>query len=114
MSLSEVGVPGQRVDVLSGGDVDPSGRLLSVAEIQQAFRELRARTSAATTTPPAPAGRAVPAPTAPPMTTPGRVRTPRPRRTKASANPSRRPHRQGPDNAVDAGRPRYRTGRPGR
>jgi len=44
MSLSEVGVPGQRVDVLNGGDVAPDGRLLSVAEIQQAFRELRART----------------------------------------------------------------------
>jgi hypothetical protein len=43
MSLSEVGVPGQRVDVLNGGDVAPDGRLLSVAEIQQAFRELRAR-----------------------------------------------------------------------
>jgi hypothetical protein len=43
MSLSEVGVPGQCVDVLNGGDVAPDGRLLSVAEIQQAFRELRAR-----------------------------------------------------------------------
>src|SRR5258705_9110159 len=43
MSVSEVGVPGQRVDVLNGGDVAPDGRLLSVAEIQQAFRELRAR-----------------------------------------------------------------------
>ena len=43
MSLSEVGVPGRRVDVLNGGDVAPDGRLLSVAEIQQAFRELRAR-----------------------------------------------------------------------
>jgi hypothetical protein len=43
MSLSQVGLPGQRVDVLNGGDVDPDGRLLSVAEIQQAFRELRAR-----------------------------------------------------------------------
>jgi hypothetical protein len=41
MSLSQVGVPGQQVDVLHGGDVDPSGRLLSVGEIQQAFRELR-------------------------------------------------------------------------
>ena len=44
MSLSEVGVPGQCVDVLNGGDVAPDGRLLSVAEIQQAFRELRDRT----------------------------------------------------------------------
>src|SRR3954465_4696067 len=43
MSLSGVGVPGQRVDVLNGGDVAPDGRLLSVAEIQQAFRELRVR-----------------------------------------------------------------------
>ncbi len=44
MSLSEVGMPGQQVDVLNGGDVAPDGRLLSVAEIQQAFRDLRART----------------------------------------------------------------------
>ena len=43
MSLSEVGMPGQQIDVLNGGDVAPDGRLLSVAEIQQAFRELRAR-----------------------------------------------------------------------
>jgi len=43
MSLSEVGVPGQRVEVINGGDVVPDGRLLSVAEIQLAFRELRAR-----------------------------------------------------------------------
>jgi hypothetical protein len=43
MSLSDVGVPGQRVDVLHGGDVAPDGRLLSVAEIQEAFRELRQR-----------------------------------------------------------------------
>jgi hypothetical protein len=43
MSLSEIGIPAQRVDVLNGGDVAPDGRLLSVAEIQQAFRELRAR-----------------------------------------------------------------------
>ena len=32
-----------KVDVLNGGDVDPTGRLLSVAEIQQAFRDLRQR-----------------------------------------------------------------------
>ena len=44
MSLSEVGVRGQCVDVLNGGDVAPDGRLLSVAEIQQAFHELRDRT----------------------------------------------------------------------
>ena len=43
VSLSEVGRTGQRVDVVHGGDVAPDGRLLSVAEIQQAFRELRAR-----------------------------------------------------------------------
>jgi hypothetical protein len=41
MTLSDVGVPGQLIDVLNGGDVHPSGRLLSVAEIQQAFRDLR-------------------------------------------------------------------------
>ncbi|PZS24198.1 MAG: hypothetical protein DLM61_22815 [Pseudonocardiales bacterium] len=51
MSLSEVGVPGQRVDVLNGGDVAPDGRLLSVAEIQQAFRELRARKPSEQATP---------------------------------------------------------------
>jgi hypothetical protein len=44
MSLSEVGVRGQCVDVLNGGDVAPDGRLLSVAEIQQAFHKLRDRT----------------------------------------------------------------------
>jgi hypothetical protein len=41
MSLSDVGVPGQQIDVLHGGDVHPDGRLLSVAEIQQAYRDLR-------------------------------------------------------------------------
>jgi hypothetical protein len=41
MRLSEVGIPGQRVDILNGGDVAPTGRLLSVAEIQEAFRDLR-------------------------------------------------------------------------
>ena len=66
MSLSEVGVTGQRVDVLAGGDVDPSGRLLSVAEIQEAFRELRARTARTGDTQSQP-GRALPAPAAPPM-----------------------------------------------
>jgi hypothetical protein len=57
MSLSDIGLPGQQIDVLNGGDVDPSGRLLSVAEIQQAFRELRRRcdqTSTPTDTQPAP------------------------------------------------------------
>ena len=42
MSMAEVGLPGQRIDVLNGGDVAPDGRLLSVAEIQRAFRELTA------------------------------------------------------------------------
>lgn len=46
MSMSEVGLPGQRVDVLNGGDVAPDGRLLSVAEIQQEFRALLARKTA--------------------------------------------------------------------
>lgn len=41
MSLSDVGVTGQQVDVINGGDVDPSGRLLSTAELQQRFRALR-------------------------------------------------------------------------
>ena len=40
MKLSEIGVPGQFVDVLNGGDVGPDGRLLSVAELQQGFRKL--------------------------------------------------------------------------
>ena len=43
MTLAEVGLAGLDIDVLHGGDVDPTGRLLSVTEIQQAFRELRAR-----------------------------------------------------------------------
>lgn len=43
MTLSEIGLPGQQVDVLNGGDVDPDGRLLSVAEVQEAFRQIRAR-----------------------------------------------------------------------
>lgn len=43
VTLAEVGLAGQDIDVLHGGDVDPTGRLLSVTEIQQAFRELRAR-----------------------------------------------------------------------
>lgn len=48
-ALSEVGVLGQQVDPLSGGDVHPDGRLLSVSEIQQAYRLLaqqRARAAA--------------------------------------------------------------------
>jgi hypothetical protein len=43
VTLAEVGLSGQAIDVLHGGDVDSTGRLLSVTEIQQAFRELRAR-----------------------------------------------------------------------
>ena len=43
VTLAEVGLAGQDIDVLHGGDVDLTGRLLSVTEIQQAFRELRAR-----------------------------------------------------------------------
>jgi hypothetical protein len=64
MTLSDVGVPGQRVDVLNGGDVAPSGRLLSVAEIQQAFRELCANPATARS------GRAMPAAPPPPMSSP--------------------------------------------
>jgi hypothetical protein len=64
MTLSDVGVPGQRVDVLNGGDVAPSGRLLSVAEIQQAFRALRASPASARS------ARAIPAAPPPPMTAP--------------------------------------------
>jgi hypothetical protein len=64
MTLSDVGVPGQRVDVLNGGDVTPSGRLLSVAEIQQAFRQLCANPATARSE------RAIPAGPPPPMSTP--------------------------------------------
>jgi hypothetical protein len=46
VTLSEVGRRGQSVDVLNGGDVTADGRLLSVAEIQQAFRTLKARQDA--------------------------------------------------------------------
>jgi hypothetical protein len=67
MTLSDVGVPGQRVDLLSGGDVTPTGRLLSVAEIQQAFRQLCAYAATARS------GRAIPAAPPPPMSTPGPV-----------------------------------------
>lgn len=51
MSLSDVGVAGQQIDVINGGDVDPSGRLLSVAELQQAFRDLRRQRAQSTPTP---------------------------------------------------------------
>lgn len=63
MSLSDVGVPGQHIDVLNGGDVDPSGRLLSVAEIQQAFRDLRRTRDVAGTS--SPTSAAVDGPSAP-------------------------------------------------
>src|SRR5262245_2907568 len=53
MSLSEVGLPGQQVDPVHGGDVHPSGRLMSVTEIQQAFRALRSRPSQESASPPA-------------------------------------------------------------
>lgn len=43
VTLAEAGLAGQHIEVLHGGDADASGRLLSVTEIQQAFRELRAR-----------------------------------------------------------------------
>ena len=43
MTMSEVGRPGQLVDPINGGDVAADGTLLSVAEIQQRFREERAR-----------------------------------------------------------------------
>jgi hypothetical protein len=43
VTLSEVGRSGQAVDVLHGGDVNPDGRLLSVAELQRAFRSLQER-----------------------------------------------------------------------
>jgi hypothetical protein len=64
MTLSDVGVPGQRVDLLNGGDVTPMGRLLSVAEIQQAFRQLCADPATARS------GRASPAAPPRPMSTP--------------------------------------------
>jgi hypothetical protein len=48
MTLAEVGRAGQRVDLLHGGDVAPDGRLLSVQEIQQRFRDERVRRVAST------------------------------------------------------------------
>jgi hypothetical protein len=41
VTVSEVGRGGQAVDVLHGGDVNPDGRLMSVAELQGAFRALQ-------------------------------------------------------------------------
>ena len=35
--LAQIGVPGQLLDVLAGGDVDTAGRLLTVAELQTAL-----------------------------------------------------------------------------
>lgn len=40
MNLAQVGLTGQQVDVLNGGDVHPNGRLLTIAEIQVALRAL--------------------------------------------------------------------------
>lgn len=48
MTMAEVGRVGQRVDPIYGGDVAADGSLLSVAEIQQRFREERARRAVAT------------------------------------------------------------------
>ncbi len=45
MSPSQVGTVGHRVDLLNRSDVATDGRLLSVAEIQHAFRELQPRKS---------------------------------------------------------------------
>lgn len=69
MTMSEVGRRDQLVDPVNGGDVAADGTLLSVAEIQQRFREERARRglaaaprtapSAAVTTQAAPAARPV-------------------------------------------------------
>lgn len=46
MTLAEVGRAGQQIDLLRGGDVAPDGRLLSVQEIQERFRQARARGTA--------------------------------------------------------------------
>ncbi len=47
--LAEVGVVGHQLDVADGGDVDPvTGRLLSIAELQQALRLVRRRPLPAT------------------------------------------------------------------
>jgi hypothetical protein len=43
MTMSEVGRRDQLIDPVNGGDVAADGTLLSVAEIQQRFREERAR-----------------------------------------------------------------------
>jgi hypothetical protein len=41
--LARIGQPGQSGDILSGCDVGPDGHLLSVAELQVAYREFYAR-----------------------------------------------------------------------
>jgi hypothetical protein len=46
--MAEVGRAGQRVDPVNGGDVAADGSLLSVAEIQQRFRDERTRRAPAT------------------------------------------------------------------
>ena len=78
MTMSEVGRRDQLVDPVNGGDVAADGTLLSVAEIQQRFREERARRGLAaapctaptpqvvTTSPGEPAPAAPPAPPATP------------------------------------------------
>ena len=48
MTMSEVGRREQLVDPVNGGDVSADGTLLSVAEIQQRFREERTRRGLAT------------------------------------------------------------------
>lgn len=55
--LARIGVLGHQLDVADGGDVDPAtGRLLSIAELQQVLRLARARALApdSVTPPPAP------------------------------------------------------------
>ncbi len=63
-NLAKIGVLGHQLDVADGGDVDPgTGRLLSIAELQQALRLVRTgqlepdSTAPATPKPPAPSRR---------------------------------------------------------
>ncbi len=80
--MSEVGRSGQLVDPVNGGDVAADGSLLSVAEIQQRFREERARRGLA----------------APPRTAPSRTAS-----TRAAANtPTAGPHSAEPTVAAAA------------
>ena len=55
--LAKIGVLGHQLDVADGGDVDPAtGRLLSIAELQQVLRLARTRALAPdSATPPTPA-----------------------------------------------------------